>query len=102
MSTIRFAGDHHFGHAKLLSFENADGSHVRPGFRDVEHMNETMIANHTRVVGAADRVYFLGDVGFGKATLAAVLPRLNGRKRLILGNHDYSDRQMMRFYLEHF
>ena len=31
-----------------------------------------------------------------------VLPRLNGKKRLILGNHDYSDRQMMRFYLEHF
>src|SRR5438874_133947 len=61
-----------------------------------------MIANHNRVVGVADHAYFLGDVGFRRATLAAVLPRLNGKKRLILGNHDYSDRQMMRFYLEHF
>lgn len=88
---IWFASDHHFGHASL----------PRPGFRDVAHVNETMIANHNRVVASTDHVYFLGDVG-SKDTLAAVLPRLNGRKRLILGNHDYSDRQMMRFYLEHF
>ena len=99
---IWFASDHHFGHAALLTFTKDDGSHARPGFRDVDHMNETMIANHNRVVGQTDSVYFLGDVGFGKTTLAAVLPRLNGKKRLILGNHDYSDRQMIRFYLEHF
>ena len=94
---IWFASDHHFGHAALLTFTKDDGSHARPGFSDVDHMNETMIANHNRVVGPTDRVYFLGDVGFSRATLAAVLPRLNGKKRLILGNHDYSDRQMMRF-----
>lgn len=75
---------------------------MRPGFRDLDHMNETMIANHNRVVAPGDNVYFLGDVGFGKKTLQAILPRLNGKKRLILGNHDYGDRQMMRFYLEHF
>ena len=102
MASIWFASDHHFGHANLLKFMSDDGAYVRPGFRDVDHMNETMIANHNRVVGVADRAYFLGDVGFSRATLAAVLPRLNGKKRLILGNHDYSDRQMMRFYLEHF
>jgi calcineurin-like phosphoesterase family protein len=99
---IWFASDHHFGHSALLTFRQDDGSPARPGFRDVDHMNETMIANHNRVVGPTDRVYFLGDVGFSKVTLTAVLPRLNGKKRLILGNHDYSDRQMMRFYLEHF
>ena len=102
MASIWFASDHHFGHANLLKFTSDDGAYVRPGFRDVDHMNETMIANHNRVVGVADHAYFLGDVGFSRATLAAVLPRLNGKKRLILGNHDYSDRQMMRFYLEHF
>jgi calcineurin-like phosphoesterase family protein len=102
VASIWFASDHHFGHANLLKFTSDDGAYVRPGFRDVDHMNETMIANHNRVVGVADRAYFLGDVGFSRATLAAVLPRLNGKKRLILGNHDYSDRQMMRFYLEHF
>jgi calcineurin-like phosphoesterase family protein len=100
--TIWFASDHHFGHANLLGFAADDGTPARSGFRDVDHMNETMIANHNRVVAPDDRVYFLGDVGFRKATLAAVLPRLNGRKRLILGNHDYSDRGMVRFYLEHF
>ena len=58
---IWFASDHHFGHAALFTFTKDDGSHARPGFRDVDHMNETMIANHNRVVGPTDRVYFLGD-----------------------------------------
>ena len=72
MASIWFASDHHFGHANLLKFTSDDGAYVRPGFRDVDHMNETMIANHNRVVGVADRAYFLGDVGFSRATLAAV------------------------------
>ena len=74
--------DHHFGHAALLTFTKDDGSHARPGFRE-RRPQETMIANHNRVVGPTDRVYFLGDVGFSKATLTAVLPRLNGKKRLV-------------------
>ena len=72
MASIWFASDHHFGHANLLKFTSDDGAYVRPGFSDVDHMNETMIANHNRVVGVADRAYFLGDVGFSRATLAAV------------------------------
>jgi calcineurin-like phosphoesterase family protein len=48
---IWFASDHHFGHAALLTFTKDDGSHARPGFRHIDHMNETMIANHNRVVG---------------------------------------------------
>lgn len=100
--TIWFASDHHFGHANMLKFTDDRGNPARAGFADVDHMDETMIANHNRVVAPTDTAYFLGDVGFGKAALNRVLPRLQGRKRLILGNHDYGDRQMMRFYLEHF
>ena len=41
MASIWFASDHHFGHANLLKFTSDDGAYVRPGFRDVDHMNET-------------------------------------------------------------
>lgn len=97
-----FISDHHLGHANILKFTDDRGNLIRPGFDDIHHMHEVMIANHNRVVAPTDNVYFLGDVGFNKEVLASLLPRFNGRKRLILGNHDYSDRQMMRFYLEHF
>ena len=65
-----------------LTFTKDDGSRARPGFRDVEHMNETMIANHNRVVGPSDCVCFLGDVGFNKATVAAVRAYLASRAGL--------------------
>ena len=45
-----------------------------------------MIQNWNKTVSDRDIVYHLGDVFFGKGHRA--LPLLNGRKRLILGNHD--------------
>lgn len=45
--------------------------------------------NWNRVVTLQDKVYHLGDVYFGRAEEAAdLLARLNGKKRLIVGNHD--------------
>jgi calcineurin-like phosphoesterase family protein len=45
-----------------------------------------MVDRWNSVVKATDIVYHLGDVYFGQGH--KVLRRLNGRKRLILGNHD--------------
>lgn len=39
-------------------------------------------------IGDSDIVYHLGDFGFNQNSLGTILPRLKGRKRLILGNHD--------------
>ena len=58
---------------------------------DVEDMNEQMIANWNSVVKPGDKVYHLGDVLFGtrkQEWMNANFPRLNGQKRLIVGNHD--------------
>lgn len=49
-------------------------------------MNEHMVECWNKTVKDNDIVYHLGDVFFGKGH--EVLPRLKGRKRLILGNHD--------------
>lgn len=81
-SKVYFTSDTHFNHANIIGFCN------RP-FRDVNEMNETLIANWNRVVGADDIVFHLGDFCFGNSTeWANILNRLNGKIYLILGNHD--------------
>ena len=86
MSNIFLCSDHHFSHANILTFTDAEGNRVR-NFDSVEQMDETMVENHNRVVSPKDKVYFLGDVAFNKANLA-IAARLNGEKVLIKGNHD--------------
>lgn len=52
-------------------------------------MNEAIINNWNSVVGKYDVVYVLGDFALcGKDKIIEFGNRLNGRKRLILGNHD--------------
>lgn len=82
--------DTHFQHANILKFKDEDGNAFRGDrFKDVSHMDETMIENWNRVVGTGDTIYHLGDVFFGsKEGFQKIWPRLNGKKRLILGNHD--------------
>lgn len=82
-----FASDHHFGHANILNFTNYDGTPVRK-FDNVEHMNSVMIERHNARVRPSDTVWFLGDVVMNRRFLQICVPQLNGRKRLILGNHD--------------
>ena len=84
-----FIADTYFSHTNMLKFEDEAGNRVRPHFSSVEEMNEALILNWNSVVAPEDRIYHLGDVCFGGIeTVRSVLPRLNGKKRLILGNHD--------------
>lgn len=57
-------------------------------FESVEHMNETMIERHNARVKPEDKYYCLGDIAFNAKAFHAYMSRLNGKKRLILGNHD--------------
>lgn len=80
-----FISDTHFFHANIIKYCQ------RP-FATAEHMNEHMIEHWNKLVKPQDNVYHLGDVGMGfkgeDGKLAALLMRLNGHKRLIVGNHD--------------
>lgn len=77
--------DLHFGHTNILKFCAA----TRARYRDVDHMNETMIQEWNDQVSTEDTVYILGDVAFMPAQKAAeTINRLNGTKILIEGNHD--------------
>lgn len=85
--------DHHFGHENIIRFTHPNGEPIRPGFQDsgqfhaflnIQHHDETYIARHNDRVKTSDKVYFLGDIG----KPLDKIKRLNGKKRLILGNHD--------------
>lgn len=82
MANVFLISDHHFGHKHIIDFES------RP-FGSVEEMTETMVVKWNAVVGKDDRVFHLGDFSFlNMEKTSAVLQRLNGRKTLIMGNHD--------------
>lgn len=81
--TLYFTSDPHFSHRNIIKFCN------RP-FQNTEEMDEKLIENWNNVVKNNDEIYCLGDFGwqFSPEQLKNVLTRLNGKKHLILGNHD--------------
>lgn len=85
MKDIYIISDTHFGHSNILKFLDSKGETFRK-FSSLEEMDETMIENWNKTVRPQDLVYHMGDVYFGEGYKH--LWRLNGHKRLIVGNHD--------------
>ena len=85
--------DTHFNHANIIRYSD------RP-FKDPAEMNEVMIEKWNAKVKPRDHIYHLGDVYMGdKANIGTVLARLHGHKRLILGNHDdLNDNVLHRYF----
>jgi calcineurin-like phosphoesterase family protein len=90
--------DTHFSHANILTFCQSDGQKVRPGFSCFEEMDEYIVNKWNSVVKPHDKVYHLGDVVMNKRYID-IVNRLNGRKRLIMGNHDIFG---FKFYADYF
>jgi calcineurin-like phosphoesterase family protein len=97
MSTF-VVSDTHFGHRDILTWLGADGQLIRgQHWQTVEQMNEAIVANWNSVVKLNDTVYHLGDVFFGsKSSFLELWRQLNGRKHLVLGNHDCA-----KFFIKH-
>lgn len=88
MRNIFFTSDPHFFHANFLTFRNDSGELIRP-FSSVDEMNERIVDGWNSVVRDGDLIYLLGDVTFDYSEkFDALMSRLHGSKRLILGNHD--------------
>lgn len=82
--TVWVTADLHFGHTNILKFS----PQTRP-FRDVDHMNESLITEWNSQVRDEDTVYILGDVAFCSVEKACMyIKQLRGHKILIEGNHD--------------
>lgn len=81
MTTI-FTSDTHFGHANVIKYCD------RP-YASAEEMDAALIKNWNAKIQPKDTVWHLGDVAFApKERTCEILSQLNGRKNLVLGNHD--------------
>lgn len=86
---IWISSDWHLFHSNILTFIDYSGKKVRPEFSTVDEMNECILDSHNSVVKPGDIHYNLGDVFFGdKAEFEKIIRKFNGRKRLLVGNHD--------------
>lgn len=83
MNKIWFTSDQHF-------FDNSIIEACRPQFNSVREMNQFIIAKHNELVYPEDTVYYLGDYARNASfeELCNITSLLNGKKHLILGNHD--------------
>ena len=90
MSQVRFIADLHLGHVNMA---------VKRGFASVEEHDAHIIAQWNSVVAKRDVTYILGDVTMEKKAPYALLDQLNGRKHVVMGNHDR--RQDVAALLEH-
>lgn len=75
-----FASDHHFCHKNIISYCN------RP-FIGVDHQISELVRRHNETVSPDDHTLFNGDL-FINSQISDVLSRMNGKKTLVVGNHD--------------
>lgn len=90
MSKTWFTSDLHFGHVNILKYIPQRREYLGlSDDADVNDMNEALVLLWNRQVEPDDVVFVVGDMCMGKVeeTIKHV-SRLNGRKQLILGNHD--------------
>lgn len=123
MPSTFFTSDTHFGHGNVIRYTDrpwairykGSQEYLKPSeilgcsVRDVPverlrsdilvnayEMDRVMIKNWNSVVGPRDFIYHLGDFSFQrKPEAAAILKKLNGKKILVLGNHDRSADTML-------
>ena len=86
--------DTHFNHKKIIA---ATG---RP-YMSVVDMNCAFIKNWNKTVKNTDTIYILGDFAFAnKSMITELVSMLNGKKVLILGNHDRRINKHEKFWYE--
>ena len=78
---VWFTSDLHFGHKNVINYCN------RP-WLTVDEMHAGIIKIWNKTVHPKDIVYVLGDFSLNPKWSREIIPKLNGHKRLIAGNHD--------------
>lgn len=96
MVDIYVTSDNHFRHGNIYKFIGYDGQRVRKEFESCAEGDLAMIELWNQTVKPEDHVWNLGDFmmgsnGWAREECISIAKRLNGHKRLILGNHDCLD-----------
>ena len=96
--SVWIISDTHWGHNNIVNFTDTAGDPVRP-WDNIIDMEEDMISMWNDVVSDNDFLIHVGDVAMNRTGYDRVMPRLNGRKILVQGNHD---EMSLNVYQEHF
>jgi calcineurin-like phosphoesterase family protein len=78
MGRILYISDTHFGHTNMA---------LKRGFSSSEEMDEHIVQKWNSKVLKKDTVFILGDITMERPNYE-ILNRLNGYKKIVLGNHD--------------
>lgn len=93
---IFFTADTHISHKAILKHcpQRAEVGGFELG--DVEAHDKWLIDIWNKTVSKKDAVYILGDFSFASSEILKkkIMPKLNGQKFLILGNHDKSSEHL--------
>lgn len=79
MSQVRFIGCLHLGHKWMATHR---------GFQDEFHHDDHIIKEWNKIVRKKDLTYILGDITMESKEHYYKLDQLNGRKIVVMGNHD--------------
>lgn len=82
MQKTFFISDTHFGHSNIIKFE----PYYRP-YKTIQEHDAALVDKWNSVVNKNDIVWHLGDFAFGSQNVK-IASKLNGIKKLVLGNHD--------------
>lgn len=87
---VLFTSDLHLGHNNIITICNRNEETCGKNFSTIEEMNEFLISKWNDKVKNDDEVYILGDLSYRSGvSVKSYLRQLNGRKHLIVGNHDF-------------
>jgi calcineurin-like phosphoesterase family protein len=101
-SGIWFTSDTHFSHKNIVKYNTKRQEHLGLNLED-----ENMLAKHdaaliklwNETVRKTDTVYILGDFSFASVDdTRRILEKLNGKKHLIIGNHDGSCKSLINYF----
>lgn len=79
MGKVFLISDLHFSHKNMA---------IKRGFKDETEHDNFIIKQWNKVVSKKDTVWILGDITMEKSSPYFLLDKLNGYKKVVLGNHD--------------
>ena len=88
--SVYFLGCPHFGHEWMAKHR---------GFSCAQEQDELLISNWNKTIHKKDLVWILGDITMETTLHYYQLDRLNGRKKVVLGNHDLPEhtRELLKY-----
>lgn len=99
---VWLTSDTHFSHKNILKHCPQRAEIGGFDIDDVDAHDKWLMDIWNKTIGKRDIVYILGDFSFASPDVIKkhILPKLNGQKYLILGNHDNSSQHLEGYFTQ--